>query len=67
MKEMKDYWDEEEKILKDHYFLKNNKLHGLFQLWYEDGQKREEYHYVNGIRYKSQEEYEEQLIMNKSW
>jgi antitoxin component YwqK of YwqJK toxin-antitoxin module len=48
MKEVKTYWDKEETKLKEWYFLKVTRYHGLYQTWYESGQKSYSGNYVNG-------------------
>lgn len=46
---MKKYWDIEQTKLKEHYFYKDDKLHGLLSAWYLNGQIRCKCNYTDGV------------------
>jgi antitoxin component YwqK of YwqJK toxin-antitoxin module len=56
---VKDYY--ESGNLKDEGDLKNNKLDGWVRVYTEDGQYAGRAYYVNGMRYKNKQEYEDSL------
>lgn len=48
LKEVKEYRDEEETILSEHYFLKNRKLEGVYKYWHRNGQLFEQCSFKDG-------------------
>jgi len=48
------------------YSYKENKGHGRYRHWDKNGLLDSEYYFVEGIKY-DKDEYEESVIMNRSW
>ncbi len=51
--EHKEYWDKEEKILKELYYTKNAKREGEYKYWHDNGQLEIQSFYKNGESYGS--------------
>ena len=49
------------------YNYNGHKRHGLCRGWNKSGRLKFETYWIDGIKYESEEDYKESLIVNKSW